>query len=142
MFAEPLTWFRKLIAGASRKKLFVVICLVLVAAQAMAQDDLEQGFAKPPNDAKPWVYWWFEGGYGSPEGMARDLTAMKEKGIGGVMHMQTVNAGGLPVPREPKMLGPEWDAWFGEALRLAHEAGMTMSASIGDGWAHGGGWVG
>ena len=142
MFAEPLTWFRKLIAGASRKKLFVVICLVLVAAQAMAQDDLEQGFAKPPNDAKPWVYWWFEGGYGSPEGMARDLTAMKEKGIGGVMHMQTVNAGGLPVPREPKMLGPEWDAWFGEALRLAHEAGMTMSASIVDGWAHGGGWVG
>lgn len=108
----------------------------------MAAGNLEQNFAQPPNDAKPWVFWWFEGGYGDPQGMARDIAAMKEKGIGGVMHMQTMNAGGLPVPQQPKMLGPEWDSWFGEALRLAHEAGMTMSASIVDGWAHGGGWVG
>jgi hypothetical protein len=108
----------------------------------MAADKLAQDFAKPPNDAKPWVYWWFQGGYGNPQGMARDIAEMKEKGIGGVMHMQTLNAGGLPVPKEPKMLSPEWDAWFGEAVRLAHEAGMTMSASIVDGWAHGGGWVG
>jgi hypothetical protein len=96
----------------------------------------------PPDDAKPWVYWWFEGGYGNPQGIANDLAAMKEKGIGGVMHMQTVNAGGLPVAGEPRMLSPEWDAWFGEALRLAKAAEMTMSASIVDGWSHGGGWVG
>jgi hypothetical protein len=46
------------------------------------------------------------------------------------------------VPSEPKMLSPEWDAWFGEALRLAKAADMTLSASIVDGWGHGGGWVG
>ena len=109
---------------------------------ARAADDLAGGFALPPHEAKPWVYWWFQGGYGNPDGMARDLAAMKEKGIGGVMHMQTCNSGGRPLPNEPKMLGPEWDAWFGEALRLARENGMTMSASIVDGWAHGGGWVG
>jgi len=34
-----------------------------------------------------------------------------------IMHMQTVNSGGRPVPHEPKMLSPEWDAWFGEALQ-------------------------
>ena len=123
-------------------RLIAVIGLVLTGGQALAADPLTQGFAQPPNDAKPWTFWWFQGGYGDPQGMARDIAAMKEKGVGGVMHMQTMNAGGLPVPQEPKMLGPEWDAWFSEALRLAHEAGLTMSASIVDGWAHGGGWVG
>ena len=123
-------------------RLFVVIGLLMVGGQAMAADNLEQGFARPPNEAKPWVYWWFQGGYGDPQGMARDIAAMKEKGVGGVMHMQTINSGGLPVLKEPKMLSPEWDAWFGEMLRVAHEGGMTLSASILDGWSHGGWWVG
>ncbi len=103
---------------------------------------MAQDFKLPPHEAKPWVYWWFEGGYGNPEGMAKDIAAMKEKGIGGVMHMQTSNQGGRPVPNDPKMLGSEWDAWFGEALRLVKAADMTMAASIVDGWSHGGGWVG
>ena len=120
----------------------VLGALVLGGGRALAADSLERGFAQPPNDAKPWVYWWFEGGYGNPQGMAHDLAAMKAKGIGGVMHMQTLNVGGLPLPAQPKMLSPEWDAWFGEAVRLARENGLTMSASIVDGWAHGGGWVG
>ena len=111
-------------------------------AVPQAIDALAQLFRVPPHEAKPWVYWWFEGGYGNPEGMAKDIAAMKGKGIGGVMHMQTSNQGGRPVPNEPKMFSPEWDAWFGEALRLAKAADMTMSASIVDGWGHGGGWVG
>ena len=117
---------RKVIGGASRWNFFVVICLLMVGEQAMATDNLEQGFARPPNDAKPWVYWWFQGGYGDAQGMARDIAAMKEKGVGGVMHMQTINSGGLPVLKEPKMLSPEWDAWFGEMLRVAHDGGMTL----------------
>ena len=106
------------------------------------EDELANGFTAIPHESKPWVYWWFEGGYGNPEGMARDIAEMKEKGIGGVMHMQTINAGGLPIPKEPKMLSPEWDAWFGEMLRVGHHAGMSLSASILDGWSHGGWWVG
>ncbi|MBM4089742.1 MAG: hypothetical protein FJ276_09985 [Planctomycetes bacterium] len=105
-------------------------------------EELAAGFATPTGEAKPWVYWWFQGGYGDPGGMARDIAAMKEKGIGGVMHMQTINASGLPLPKEPRMLSPDWDAWFGQMLRIAREGGMTLSASILDGWAHGGWWVG
>ena len=136
-----------------KKKMWVmlmVLCSMLALAAEVnsepvapqAIDALAQSFRVPPPDAKPWVYWWFQGGYGNPDGMAKDIAAMKDKGIGGVMHMQTVNSGGLPVASEPKMLGPEWDAWFGEALRLAKAADMTMAASILDGWSHGGGWVG
>ena len=123
-------------------KLTMLAGLLALVAPVQAADPLAAEFAKPPQEAKPWVYWWFEGGWGNPAGMARDLAAMKEKGIGGVMHMQTINVAGLPLPSQPKMLSPEWEAWFGEALRLAHESGMTMSASIVDGWAHGGWWVG
>ena len=121
-----------------------LLCALLVASVWSAErsvgaaepqpDKLLEGFQSLPHEAKPWVYWWFQGGYGEPQGMARDIAAMKEQGIGGVMHMQTINAGGLPLPKEPKMLDADWDAWFGEALHVAHEAGMTLSASIVDGW--------
>ena len=110
-----------------------------VGAAEPQQDKLLAGFQSPPHEAKPWVYWWFQGGYGNPQGMARDIAAMKEKGIGGVMHMQTINAGGLPVPKEPKMLGPEWDAWFGEALRLASSRHDVRPASWTDGRTAAGG---
>ena len=122
---------------------FTVLPLCAMAAErASAPASLAESFHTPPHEAKPWVYWWFQGGYGDPQGMARDLEEMKAKGIGGVMHMQTLNAGGLPLPKPVKMLSPEWDSWFGEALRLARQNGITMSASILDGWSHGGGWVG
>ena len=115
----------------------VVSCFIGVRANDMLTDS----FANPPAEAKPWVYWWFEGGYGNPDGMAKDIAAMKEKGIGGVMHLQTRNRGGIKVP-DTKMLSPAWDEWFGEAVGLAHTAGMTMSATITDGWGFGGSWVG
>jgi ABC-type glycerol-3-phosphate transport system substrate-binding protein len=81
--------------------------LALNASAALAADglavqarppalSLEEAFSSPSAEAKPWVFWWFEGGYGGAEGMRRDIAAMKEQGIGGVLHMQTVNSGGLP----------------------------------------------
>ena len=70
-------------------KLTSILAGLLTATLAWAaeqnvssQDDLAHAFAAPPHEAKPWVYWWFLGGYGNPEGMARDIAAMKEKGIG------------------------------------------------------------
>ena len=109
---------------------------------AAAPSLLSEEFATPPMKARPWTFWWFQGGYGNKDGMAKDMAAMREKGIGGVLHMQTNNTTGLPLPSEPQMLGPEWADWFGEAARLAQSAGMTFSASIVDGWAFGGNWVG
>lgn len=133
---------------ASLVKTWATVAVALVAgaplsaSDAPAPDELAAAFATPPPEARPWVYWWFEGGYGHPEGMARDVAAMQEKGIGGVMHMQTINAGGLPLPQEPRMLDADWQAWFGEMLRVGHRAGLSLSASILDGWSHGGWWVG
>ena len=122
--------------------LLLAIVACSTPAQAAPAPGMDAGFATPPMAARPWVYWWFEGGYGDKVGMARDIAAMREKGIGGVMHMQTLNGTGMPLPSQPPMLGAEWADWFGEAARLAGQAGMTMGASIVDGWAFGGAWVG
>lgn len=93
------------------------------AAAVAGADELARGFARPSHEAKPWVYWWFLGNHADPQGMARDIAEMKAKGIGGVMHMQTEGGD----PKYGKMLGPQWDAWFGEMLKLAHAGGMTLS---------------
>ncbi len=116
----------------------VICCNSIVSA---APSLLSKEFAAPPMKARPWVFWWFEGGYGNKEGMAKDIAAMREKGIGGVMHMQTIDTTGLPLPSQPPMLGAEWADWFGEAAKLAGNADMTFAASMVDGWAFGGKWV-
>ena len=41
-----------------------------VGAAEPQPDKLLAGFQSLPHEAKPWVYWWFQGGYGEPQGMA------------------------------------------------------------------------
>ena len=51
-------------------------------------DDLAQGFARPPDSARPWVYWMWMDGNLTREGITADLEAMKRPGIGGVIVMR------------------------------------------------------
>lgn len=113
----------------------------MISSVVAAIDNLDSNFTTPPTSAKPWTFWWFEGGYASETGMARDIAEMRAKGIGGVLHMQTLNSSGMPLPSQPPMLGDKWAAWFGEAARLAGNSGISMGASIVDGWGQGGPWV-
>ena len=46
-------------------------------------DALERGFARPPDSARPWVYWFWLDGNITREGITADLEAMKRAGIGG-----------------------------------------------------------
>ncbi len=125
-----------------RKLISIIVVSAVCASSAFAAPDaLSQKFASPPMSAKPWTFWWFEGGYANKAGMVKDIAEMRKMGIGGVMHMQTIDTTGLPLPSQPPMLGDEWADWFGEAARLAGNAGITFSASIVDGWAFGGKWV-
>jgi len=41
----------------------------------------------PPDEARPWVYWYWMNGNVTSEGIIADLQAMKEVGIGGVFLM-------------------------------------------------------
>jgi len=53
-----------------------LLALLLAGTTVWAADDLARDFTAPPQEAKPWVYWWFEGGWGNPPAMARDIAEM------------------------------------------------------------------
>src|SRR5574337_344431 len=62
------------------------LCASVLAAPPGA--DLEQGFAHPPDAARPWVYWFWLNGNITSNGITADLEAMKRVGIGGVLIME------------------------------------------------------
>ncbi|MEI6644574.1 MAG: glycosyl hydrolase [bacterium] len=43
---------------------------------------LEEGFARPPAETKPWCYYYWLSGHISKEGITKDLEAMAKWGIG------------------------------------------------------------
>ena len=74
-----------------RRVTFAILVCVAVApvpasgpfAQPPAPDPLEQGFATPPDAAKPRVWWHWMNGNITKEGIKLDLEWMQRVGIGG-----------------------------------------------------------
>ena len=102
-------------------------------------DELASGFAEPPNQAKPRVYWWWLNNLVSKEGITRDLEEFKAKGIGGVLLFAA--GGGNPMPAGPSFLGPEWRELFKHALREADRLSIEISVNLCGGWDMGGPWI-
>ena len=114
----------------------VIICLSHALAQA---DSLRENFLRPPESARPWVYWvWMDGNI-SREGITADLESMKQAGIGGVILME-VNVG---IPRGPiNFMSTEWRALFKHAVNEAERLGLEVTLMAGPGWTGSGGpWV-
>ena len=102
-------------------------------------DALERAFRDPPDESKPWAYWWWLNGDVSREGITRDLQEMKRQGINGVL---VFHAGGdVGVPKGPGFLSPEWIELFQFAVQEAARLGMEMSVNLCDGWNAGGPWI-
>ena len=94
-------------------------------------DELAAGFARPPDSARPWVYWMWMDGNLTREGITADLEAMRAAGIGGVIIME-VNVG---VPRGPvKFMSAEWRALFKHVVREAERLGLEITLNAGPGW--------
>ena len=65
----------------------ILIAFFIVSANLLGQD-LEQSFLSPPDSVKPWVFWFWINGNISQEGITKELEAMKEVGINGVIWME------------------------------------------------------
>jgi len=102
-------------------------------------DELAAGFANPPDQARPWVYWMWMDGNLSREGITADLKAMRAAGLGGVVICE-VNVG---VPRGPvEFMSPEWRGLFKHVVREAERLGLEVTLNAGPGWTGSGGpWV-
>ncbi len=101
--------------------------------------DLDDEFRHPPDAARPGVYWYFMDGNLDRDEMIRDLDAMKEAGLGHVVHLE-VN---VDVPRGPVVsLSPQWLEMFGDAVRHAEKIGVGVTIGTGPGWTGSGGpWI-
>lgn len=118
----------------------LAVCPVaaLLSFAALA-GDLARDFESPPPESRPWVYWYFNDGHLSRDGMTADLEAMKAAGIGGGIFLE-VNLG-LPTGPVPYMSGP-WQDLLKHAKSEAERLGLQLAFGAGPGWCGTGGpWV-
>ena len=96
-------------------------------------------FVCPPDEARPWVYWYFMDGHLAPDGMAADLEAMKRAGIGGGVYLEV----GIGIPPGPvRFMSERWQQTIADAFGRADELGLEIAIAAGAGWCGAGGpWV-
>jgi hypothetical protein len=115
-----------------------------LAGVSLAQNapSLEQGFAAPPDSAKPRVWWHWTGSNVTKEGITKDLEWMKRVGIGG-MHMADGSSGsGQTVEPKIPFFTPEWFDAVHHAAAEADRLGLEMTIFSSAGWSETGGpWV-
>ncbi|MGA2497014.1 MAG: glycosyl hydrolase [Tepidisphaeraceae bacterium] len=114
-------------------------CLAVLSTVAAAAPDLDQGFASPPDAARPQIYWFVMDGNFNREGITADLEAIKRVGLGGVLFME-VDVG---IPRGPvKFMSPPWRELFKHANQEAARLGLEITMPASPGWTGSGGpWV-
>jgi len=120
-----------------------LLCSLLIAfigfGCSPTPDKLADGFAHPPDSARPWVYWFWMNGNVTKEGITADLEAMARVGIGGALIMNVSN--GIPAGRAGFM-GEKWRELFRHAINEAQRLGLQINMNNDDGWTGSGGpWV-
>lgn len=119
----------------------VALCAALLlsgAAQA-ASPALEEGFAHPPDSARPHTWWHWLNGNVTREGITADLEAMQRVGVGGAQIFDV--APGIPAGRVDYMT-PEWRAMVKHAVQEADRLGLELCIHNCAGWSSSGGpWI-
>ncbi len=94
-------------------------------------NQLAKEFASPASEYRPWVYWFWNNGNLTEEGIKADLEAMHRVGIGGVLVME-VDQG---APRGPvDYMSKQWRDMFQYMLAEAQKHGMEVNMNNGPGW--------
>lgn len=117
------------------------ICLMTQCSQDVEAigKEIEEGFKNPPLSAKSGVYWYFQDGNLSKEGITKDLESMVRVGINHAIFLE-INQG---LPRgKVDMLSPEWKDLFKHMVNECERLGVQLSLASGPGWAGTGGpWI-
>ncbi|OAM87510.1 hypothetical protein AW736_22725 [Termitidicoccus mucosus] len=122
----------------------VVVMGMTMLMTAYGQDDLERGFSSPPEETKPYVYWYWMSGNISKEGITRDLEAMRRVGIGAAFIGNIEDVWDAnPKTRGPvRMLTEEWWQLTEHAIREGKRLGVNIGLFNSPGWSQSGGpWV-
>ncbi len=112
--------------------------VVLVASLTVAPGApvaLEQGFRSVPNTDRPWVYWWWLNGNVDEPTITRDLEAMRQQGIGGLLmfdargYHDDQNHVVMP-PSKMEFMSPEWRRMVKFSLSEANRLGLQVSINL------------
>ena len=141
----PRSPFRVIYPSVLRAyRLFTLAILALVISMTAckpAASGLEAGFLRPPDSAKPRVYWWWLFNRVDKAAITRDLEEFKAKGIQGVNLICTGGYAGLAPLPGVTFLGPEWRELFRHAVKEATRLKLEMGFNLAGGWVMIGPWV-
>ncbi|WP_257666175.1 glycosyl hydrolase [Parapedobacter tibetensis] len=105
-------------------------------------DELFVNFISPPDASKSSCYWWWFNGLIDKEGITRDLEEFGDKGMGGVLLVNSSGGlGGIPFPQGAKFLSDEWKALYRHAMKEAKRLGIEVGINLSSGWCMGGPWI-
>ena len=111
---------------------------------------LRQGFAKPPKEAGPWVYWFWWDNAVTRDEITRELEEMAAAGLAGA-EIRCVNAEWLRARFKTELpqtghkpleyLSPEFLQCLEHACATASKLGLKLGLNLGMGWPPGGTWI-
>ena len=105
-----------------------------------AAAELAKGFQKPPDSARPWVWWFWLNDNVTKATITADLQELKDKGIGGVTVYSLAALQGH-VASGPHFMSPQWRELFRHTVREADRLGLGVSLMPCSGWNAGGPWI-
>ncbi|MCX7006309.1 MAG: glycosyl hydrolase [Kiritimatiellaeota bacterium] len=120
-----------------------ILASMLCAGGVLAADTqpltLAEGFAAPPAEAKPLVWWHWINGNITKDGIRADLEDMKRVGIGGAQMLDV----SIYLPPGPVRYGTDaWHEHVQYAIRTAGELGLELDLMNSPGWSGSGGpWI-
>ena len=122
---------------------FAVLGLLLGHVATAANEDLAKKFISLPDSAKPSGWWFWFYNLMDKEGITRDLTEFKAKGMGSAQIICAGNDYGCgPMPSGPAYLSPEWRELYRHALSEADRLGLKIGITLcSAGWDMGGPWI-
>jgi hypothetical protein len=117
--------------------IFLVACC---SASTGSAQTLEETFRNPPDQTRPWCYWYWINGNISKEGVTKDLEAMSRVGIGtaliGNQWFEVQPQGPVPV------LSDQWSDITVHAVREGKRLGVDIGLFNCPGWSMSGGpWI-
>jgi hypothetical protein len=121
--------------------------LLLALALPVGADNLESGFAQPPNEAKPRVWWLWLHTHISKSRITYELEQMKKQGIGGLLQWDPgpgpsrYGTRAVELPKGPAWMTPEWRGALLHTFREADRLGLDVAMSLSPGANCGGPWI-
>ncbi|MCX7676636.1 MAG: glycosyl hydrolase [Alteraurantiacibacter sp.] len=112
------------------------------APDQVAVDPLRDGFADPPQSARPRTWWHWMNGNVTREGIVKDLAWLSSVGIGGIQTFDASLSTPQVVDERVIYMTQAWRDAFRLAVAEADRHGLELTIASSPGWSHTGGpWV-